>query len=167
MIEAALTPEHADQTPIMWTPPLKTKKPKGPKLIKTAPWDDPCVYPMIVRSYRSLSNRDHRIIPRSPLPFTLAEYRDFVLDSLGTCPICLGPLALDNFSPDHDLALSRGGTDDISNLQIICWSCNSLKKDQGVDWVIRTLIARSYGRPDPPKFDYAPSDEDELPEELI
>jgi len=33
----------------------------------------------------------------------------------------------DNLTVDHKLAVSRGGTDDLSNLQFLCQSCNSKK----------------------------------------
>lgn len=42
---------------------------------------------------------------------------------------CLICQAVDGLTIDHDIPLSRGGTADDSNLQILCASCNSRKRD--------------------------------------
>ena len=38
------------------------------------------------------------------------------------------------FTVDHILARVHGGSDDTHNLQFICQSCNSMKKDKGAEW---------------------------------
>lgn len=40
---------------------------------------------------------------------------------------CVGCDTLENLSLDHITPLSRGGSDDLSNLQFLCQSCNSRK----------------------------------------
>lgn len=45
----------------------------------------------------------------------------------GCCATCV---ATDRLTIDHKKPYSRGGTDDISNLQCLCFNCNLLKSDQ-------------------------------------
>ena len=43
-----------------------------------------------------------------------------------------------NFTVDHIVAQSRGGTDHLDNLQLLCGACNSLKGD----WPQEYFVAR-------------------------
>lgn len=43
-----------------------------------------------------------------------------------TCSICR---ASENLTIDHDIPISRGGTNEDGNLQLLCNSCNSKKRD--------------------------------------
>lgn len=43
------------------------------------------------------------------------------------CRICG---ASDNLVLDHITPISKGGSDETSNLQTLCWSCNSRKRDR-------------------------------------
>ena len=45
-----------------------------------------------------------------------------------------------NIEIDHIIPEKRGGTDDINNLQAICWQCNAQKHDK-TDVEFRHLIA--------------------------
>ena len=47
----------------------------------------------------------------------------------GKCAICGKPLQLQDVSLDHCIPLSRGGVDDIENLEITHKSCNSIKSN--------------------------------------
>ncbi len=47
---------------------------------------------------------------------------------------CLRCDAEDDITKDHIVPLSRGGTNDIENLQPLCRSCNSWKNDRTVDF---------------------------------
>ncbi len=42
------------------------------------------------------------------------------------CELCHNP---DRLTIDHKISLSNGGTDDISNLQALCWPCNVGKRE--------------------------------------
>ena len=92
--------------------------------------------PTISVSYNRLKKHGHRELEGAkkgaPLPFTLEQYTKLVGKalSLGECPICELDLTHDNFSPDHSIPLSRGGTSDLSNIQILCWECNEWKGGQ-------------------------------------
>lgn len=45
----------------------------------------------------------------------------------GVCAICGKPIERNDFTIDHIIPLSRGGSNDLENLQIACHDCNELK----------------------------------------
>lgn len=61
--------------------------------------------------------------------FTPKERRDIYLRDRGICGICGNFIAPDNFSIDHIIPISKGGTYDYDNLQCCCKKCNQLKDD--------------------------------------
>lgn len=61
--------------------------------------------------------------------FTPKERRDIYLRDRGICGICGNFVAPDNFSIDHIIPISKGGTYDYDNLQCCCKKCNQLKDD--------------------------------------
>lgn len=63
--------------------------------------------------------------------FTLAEWKDLVAKFGGVCVGCLQTLPL---TVDHVRPLSKGGTSFIENIQPLCLSCNSRKRDQEIDY---------------------------------
>lgn len=53
------------------------------------------------------------------------QHRSTVFDRDGhRCRLCG---STDNLVLDHIVPISKGGSDDIGNLQTLCWSCNSRK----------------------------------------
>lgn len=57
--------------------------------------------------------------------FTPQQIKDLNAKQRGKCPVCKGSLG--KFHIDHVTALSRGGSNEISNIQLLCKLCN-LKK---------------------------------------
>lgn len=65
---------------------------------------------------------------------TLGEWETLKAQYNWTCPSC------ERFEPDiiltrdHIIPLSRGGSDNIENIQPLCGSCNSRKKDKTIKY---------------------------------
>ena len=57
----------------------------------------------------------------------------------GECAGCLMTFPFRNFTIDHILPRSRGGTDHVDNLQLLCNACNSLKGTQSQERFIAEL----------------------------
>jgi len=66
--------------------------------------------------------------------FTAGEWRT-LCDSYGRACLCCGKVEPEiKLSPDHVVPLSRGGSNDISNIQPLCLSCNNLKRANTIDF---------------------------------
>lgn len=60
------------------------------------------------------------------------DVKDWVFNKYGKRCLCCG--ATDNISIDHIKPISKGGTNDLNNLQPLCKSCNSSKSTRIVDY---------------------------------
>ena len=58
----------------------------------------------------------------------------------GLCNGCEGWFPLERFQVDHVVAASKGGTDDLSNWQLLCRSCNSRKGDRTMKYLMDRLM---------------------------
>lgn len=47
----------------------------------------------------------------------------------GKCAICGKPVQFKHMTVDHKVPLSKGGTNELSNLQLSCLECNRMKSD--------------------------------------
>jgi HNH endonuclease len=81
------------------------------------------------RKYEDMAKRDVL-----PLPFTMAQFRDHVLEALGwhhdgaiRCRYCGAHYTLEEVAADHAIPLSRGGSSDLNNLELVCMADNSRK----------------------------------------
>ena len=59
----------------------------------------------------------------------------------GRCNGCKEWFKMQNFTVDHIIAQSKGGTDHIANLQLLCGYCNSVKGNRGQEYLISKLAA--------------------------
>ncbi len=57
----------------------------------------------------------------------------------GYCAGCATHFELRNLEVDHIIAQSKGGTDHLSNLQLLCGNCNRVKGDRGMEY-LRTKL---------------------------
>lgn len=65
---------------------------------------------------------------------TFAEWRDLCTKYGNCCLACGGREPDISLTVDHIIPLSKGGADSIDNIQPLCHSCNSSKKDRIIDY---------------------------------
>ena len=61
--------------------------------------------------------------------FSQAERVKIYNNSKGRCAICGKFIPYDSFTVDHIIPLAKGGTNEMSNLQVACNTCNLIKQD--------------------------------------
>ncbi|MYI02130.1 MAG: hypothetical protein F4122_06325, partial [Gammaproteobacteria bacterium] len=59
----------------------------------------------------------------------------------GHCNGCKTHFKLQNLTIDHITPRSKGGTDHLTNLQLLCGHCNSVKGDRGQEYLVAKLAA--------------------------
>ena len=59
----------------------------------------------------------------------------------GICNGCGMHFQIQNFTVDHIIPRSMGGTDHLENLQLLCGNCNSIKGDRGQEYLASRLAA--------------------------
>jgi 5-methylcytosine-specific restriction endonuclease McrA len=59
--------------------------------------------------------------------FTAEQIDELHAKQRGKCANCRTPIGQKTYHRDHIVALSRGGSNDISNIQLLCIPCNRRK----------------------------------------
>ena len=59
----------------------------------------------------------------------------------GHCNACTEHFLIQNLTVDHIIPQSKGGTDHLDNLQLLCGHCNSVKGDRGHEYLVTKLAA--------------------------
>ncbi len=62
----------------------------------------------------------------------------------GLCNACATLFELRHLEVDHIIAVSRGGTDHLSNLQLLCGNCNRMKGDRPQEELIAKLTDKGW-----------------------
>ena len=60
----------------------------------------------------------------------------------GDCAGCRTHFELHHFDVDHIIARSKGGTDHLQNLQLLCGNCNDVKGNRGMEYLMHKLQIR-------------------------
>lgn len=59
--------------------------------------------------------------------FTDYEKKTVYAKYNGSCAICGKPVKFDKLTIDHKIPISKGGTNEMSNIQLACRECNLMK----------------------------------------
>ena len=74
----------------------------------------------------------------APIPYRQNKHVLFGQQE-GLCNGCKEMFPFRNFTVDHIVPQSRGGTDHLENLQLLCGACNSLKGDRPQEYLMTRL----------------------------
>jgi 5-methylcytosine-specific restriction endonuclease McrA len=69
---------------------------------------------------------------------TLEDWTKLKAQYNWTCPCCLENEPLIKLTVDHIIAISKGGSNNIENIQPLCKSCNSRKHDKHIFYELQT-----------------------------
>ncbi len=77
----------------------------------------------------------------APIPYRKQKHVLFGRQE-GICNGCKIPFLYPNLTIDHVIPKSRGGTDHLENLQLLCGACNSIKGDREMSYLMARLKER-------------------------
>ena len=83
-------------------------------------------------------------------PYDSPKNKSYLYGEQGSnCNACGTHFLKQHLMIDHIIPLSKGGTDHISNLQLLCGSCNSTKGNRSQEWLLARLLDKGYIRKQP------------------
>ncbi len=74
----------------------------------------------------------------APIPYRQNKHVLFGQQE-GLCNGCRGDFPFKLYEVDHRVPQSRGGTDHLDNLQLLCGSCNRIKGDRPQEYLVARL----------------------------
>ena len=105
--------------------------------------DEIVLHYRVREAYKSLTSRAHHI-----LPFTEEQLRRKINIAIKNsfCRYCRVGIQPQNFSLDHNIPSSRGGSHTLDNLDVICRHCNLAKWDlTGLEFSMVCMTLRELG----------------------
>lgn len=75
---------------------------------------------------------------------SLTNQRSLYEKQRGVCNGCRVPLKLRHLAADHIVPRNEGGTHKLSNLQLLCASCNSVKGNRSQSYLTQRLQIRNW-----------------------
>ena len=81
------------------------------------------------------------------LPYNAIENKDYLYGEQGErCNACGEHFSKRRLTVDHIVPKAKGGTDHISNLQLLCGKCNSTEGDRSHAWQLARLLDKGHAR---------------------
>lgn len=72
--------------------------------------------------------------------FSDYEKKTIYANGNGRCGICGKPIDFDDMTVDHKIPLSKGGTNEFSNLQPACHCCNLIKNNLTMSELLKKMV---------------------------
>jgi len=101
-------------------------------------------------SWGDKKKRVRRKIPQSAKNAVWAKYIG-MLNAEGKCYVCKRSVHITDFEVGHNRALSKGGSDNVSNLRPICRSCNSSMGTKSIETYKKTYFSKAKKKAQPKK----------------
>lgn len=105
---------------------------------------------LVIRRIKGDQGMHHNIVHRSDLPQrtdlgkipaynSAGNRKQLYGEQGGNCAGCSEHFMPKHLEVDHIISRSKGGADHISNLQLLCGSCNRIKGDRGMEYLMSKL----------------------------
>jgi 5-methylcytosine-specific restriction endonuclease McrA len=106
------------------------------------------INPNYQNTFGSVAARERRELSRADVDyFKVLKFRS----QEGICVYCMAKMTIQNCHLDHKMPLARGGSDDPSNLQVLCARCNREKHSKSHEeylfWLRQVGVDREKNRP--------------------
>lgn len=107
--------------------------PETPSSVQPATAQSAATQPAAVQPAQPVHPKIQPITKTPRRCFTSKERSEIYIRDKGRCGICGKFIPLNEFTIDHIVPISKGGTYDYDNLQCCCFKCNQLKSNEMPD----------------------------------
>ena len=118
------------------TPPVVQQaitQPVQPAVIQPVTVQPTAIQPATVQPTQPVHLKIQPVTKTPRRCFTSKERSEIYIRDKGKCGICGKFIPLNEFTIDHIVPISKGGTYDYDNLQCCCFKCNQLKSNEMPD----------------------------------
>ena len=96
------------------------------------------------------TDNPHRTDLGDVVPYASTQNKNLLFgEQNGYCNACGTQFDKQHLTFDHIIPRSKGGTDHISNLQLLCGNCNSTKGNRSQEWLLARLLDKGFIRKQP------------------